>query len=229
MSIVNALKSLSNKVAAATRAVVDDIGAVRKQIDGKRWELEHATQAPLPPAEVKAERIPALVAERGAAWLREHGPALLAAGTYAHRALASPGADGYIELPNLSDWFGITCAADPARATALLSALIDRVGYEPGPASQDRPALITRLSRELADLEAAEEAAVDQAAAAGVKIEHRADVRQRREREARQRELDARRLADQSARQAALDARHQQERGRGGRSRYIESRGDVHP
>jgi hypothetical protein len=156
----------------ATTAAHELIAERRRAIAAKRAELQRAEAGPRPPAEVIG-RFEAWVDELAAYQAREYGRGLVV-----HRfgsvskepgtgAPWGPGTEltwGFAALflgPELKQRF-----ADLVRATA----------YEAGPPAAERPALVERLRGELAQLEAEEEQLVDEAAAAGVTIAHRAPV-----------------------------------------------------
>lgn len=206
MTIASLLKSAAAKFAGATRDLKDELLKMRERIGATREQLRRLQEDRLPIAEVVRDVIPRVVAEAGAFWLQDRGNALLA-GNF---ALAAPSVTGSRQLPwAITDplpW-GAFCVAFPDQAAQLLEGLLRAVPYEEGLPSAERPALIERLTRELAELEAAEERFVDEAAEAGVVIEHRPEVITRRQNEARRLEREARDAAVRQEREAAINAR----------------------
>jgi hypothetical protein len=207
------ITSLRKKLSGATDAIHDEISRLRSQIAASKKALYHAEHAPVPVAEIVADRIPRLVAAHGRYWLDQRGMSLVRG----ERSLGSP-KPGEPTLPwtqNEPIPWGALCAANPQLATDLLRALVTQVSYEPGPATIERPALTESLMRGLMTLEAAEEALIDSAASSGVVIAHRPEVVQRRETERLRQEREAQAVAARKAREVALNASHAEEAGRG--------------
>ncbi len=221
MGIINRVKDLGARFTAATREAREEITEMRERIKALRREINALRYAPVPAAEIH-ERAREAVAARGARWLEEHGRGLFGTAENRWRPLGTYAAEGHHKLPRgiETDLFGFMCAANPDHALQLLDGLVAATPFEAGPPSDERPALIARLERELAELEAAEEAAIDEACAAGVTIAHRADVVQRRATEANKREMDERAADDRRRRQDLLD-RDAAERAHVGRSEYL--------
>lgn len=227
--------STSPNIQDIRRALADALQTMRAQITNFRDKIA-ALRAelalldrPIPLEEVRA-RIPGVVAERGRAWLDVHGTALIFSGHESYPALAAPDVPGSVRLPDglEHDWLGALCAGDPARAEAMLSTLVSRVEYQPGPPASERAARRAELETELANIEAAEEQAIDAAAEAGLLIAHREEVTQRRANEARAQELEARAVAYRAERQAELDAQLDQPAAhRSAVSQYIASGGKL--
>ena len=200
------LKRVKAQLSQAVQTAKGQITDLRGEIGRLRKELAHAQRSPLPLSDIEP-RIAESVQQAGARWLAEHGEILVRSeggiGTYqakyGGRLPFTPGEP----LP-----FGLLCAARPDETAALLCDLFEQVPYEAGPAAAERPALIERLERELAEAEQVEEAAVDEAAAAGVVIAHRPEVVARRRAEAAAREREEREVADRARRQEALDTEH---------------------
>lgn len=216
----NLIATFRTKLAEATTNARLEIDAIRATITGLQRRLEIVTNGPLPAADVRV-KIRACVDASAQYFVREHQAHGILFGS---EGLARPD----IQAQRFSSRVGGTamswdalCVADRKRAVAHLEALIAGVDYEAGPPLAERPALLAQLTRELQELEAAEEQAVDEAVAAGVSIEHRPEVRERREQEARtraeQERIDA--VTDANARQAAIDRQHAQRTA--GRSQYI--------
>lgn len=210
MSTVEKMKSLAKKLTSATSTIVDEIGKARREIAEKRRELQHATDAPVPISEI-VERIQAHVREVGAVWLAEYGSSLISG----DRGAGSP-PWSYTGSP---PW-GAICASDPDYAVSFLRWIAERVPYEPGPASAERPEIIRRLELELAEIELLEENLIDDAAGAGVNVAHRPEVIQRRDAEARQRHHEERAAEARLERQKFLDDAHAR-RPRTGLSEYL--------
>lgn len=226
MSVTRALGELRKKLAASMKGVQDEIAALRDKIKQTRAQLLEAQNLPLPIDEIIA-RIPAVVAEHAAWWLDRNGSALVWGNA---RALGVPKLTGSITLPwsmtEAVSW-AMLCASHPKFAGEVLSNLVRRVEYTPGPASSERPAIVERLTAELAELEAAEEAVIDEAVANGVVIQHRPEVVERRTAEAERKKREAEAVAARQAREAALNAAHEAARRRrreeGTPSSYLES------
>ena len=83
--------------------------------------------------------------------------------------------------------------------------------------------MIARLEGELAELEGAEERLIYDAREAGVNIEHRTEVTQRRDQEARGRQLEEEKIANRKARDGAREEWYAAPRRRAGHSRYLQS------
>jgi hypothetical protein len=231
--IVGGMKAIGAKLAGAVKAageVSNEVARLRAAIVEKRRELLHASEAPVPPADM-GPRIAAHVREAGQVWLDSWGKGVI----LGEGGLADPKLRGSVRLPwsiNAAPPWGAICASDPAGAEAFLSGIVARLAYEPGPAVSGRPALIARIEADLAELELSEVLLVDEAGAAGVVIEHRPEVLERRANEARRREIEERSAAERRQRQGALDARHETRRSRlitidadargGARSAYLE-------
>lgn len=218
MSLTQTVRDLTSRLSSATRDAQQQIVNLRARIRESAQRLREAEDCPLPLDELVEDRIPTLVAQAGRGWLQQHGGILL----HGQRSIGSPKPGG-AQLPWVGSEpmpFGAVCAADPELASAMLAALVGQVEYQAGPRSTDRPALIANLRAQLAELEAAEETAVDDASASGLQIEHRPEVMQRREQVARQRQLEEAALRDRRERQAALD-RAAAERTGPVRSKYI--------
>lgn len=209
MNTADTLSAITVQAVAAAAAVRTEIETLRARITAARARVEQAEHAPLPPADIHA-RIAAAVADLGAAWLTAHGSGLLRSSRYGG-AVGEVGRPGSISLPDgLSDWFGVLCVASAPEAEGILRALVDRLEFTPGTTAAERPAHLARLRAELAEVEAAEEAAIDAAAAVGITVAHRPEVVTRRENERRERELIEERAADVHRRQAQLEAWRQQ-------------------
>ena len=88
--------------------------------------------------------------------------------------------------------------------------------YQAGPLEAARPALIARLRAERAELEAAEEQLIDDAAAAGIVIEHRPEVQHRRREAAYKQKRDDEQLEQRRLAEAAVNERAQANRVSGG-------------
>lgn len=202
-SVIDKFKTLARTLTSAATTMTDAIAQRRQQIVEKAKEVQHARTDLIPVSEIIETRIPETVHEAGAYAIADLGPILI-------QGIGAPVLGGSVRLPwdpkSPLEW-RVICAAMPETAIAILTALVRQIQYEPGPSSAERPATIERLERELAALEIEEEAAVDQACAAGVQIAHRAEVIARRQAEARQRELVEAATADRRRRQEAIDAK----------------------
>jgi hypothetical protein len=213
MGIVESLLGLKAKISRATSAIGDEIARLRAAIVEKRHTLKRMKNAAVPLEEIDV-RIRDYVDLAGNWWLTHYGSGLI----HSERALGDPDLKGAPRLPwtlNEPLPWAAYCAAAPGAAVEILTALVRRVPFEAGPPSSARAGLVAQLEADLAALERAEEEAIDAANAAGIAIEHRADVAQRRTQEAESRRREEESVADRRRRQTALDAAH------GPRSRRI--------
>jgi hypothetical protein len=80
--------------------------------------------------------------------------------------------------------------------------------YHDGLPAAERPAVIARLQAELEAAKAAEEALVDEMNGAGLAVEHRPDVRERRDRAERDRTSRDREAEARAERETRLNERH---------------------
>jgi hypothetical protein len=148
----------------------------------------------------EAER---LVDETGQWWAKDHGQGFLQrlAGRLSDVELrgGTTTAPSYAQLP-FSPLepvpFGAACFFQASEWKTAFRAAITSADYESGTPRADRPALLERLAKELAELEGIEEGLVDAMAASGIAVPHRPEVAQRREREARAAELKAQKERD---------------------------------
>lgn len=196
------LKEIFNQFRSAADTAQRGIAKLRAEIPEKRRAITSATGAPLPIEDVD-RRIDALVDGRRAAWLKEQHGALV-------RAIGNPRERE--KLPR--DWHDTVtwlelCGLFPELVKAQLHAAVRALPYEAGPAEADRARVVAKLERELQELEQTEEAAIDEAAAAGVVIAHRSEVVERRETERLHRERHERAAADRQRREAAINERHE--------------------
>lgn len=209
-------KRLAGDIQKATAGVTSSIQDMRAKIAALQEQSTREARAYLPRVEIEA-RIAEEIQDAGRAWLKDHNRIVL-------RKLGNP---DRCEAPlrwNAEVPWGLLCAAQPQFAAALLSGVIDLAPYEPGSPSAERPRLVARIERELAEAEKAEEAAIDEAIAAGIVVEHRPEVVARRERERAERERAEAAAADALARQHDIDAR--MPRSRVSHSQYLkEARG----
>ncbi len=205
MTIAQTVSAIRNKLTRATSSVTSEISQLREQIKTKRQELKFTRQSPLP-AEDLRKRIAEQVQTAGTRWLEGHVGSL---GGAEHAITAWQPRLRRIRLPELNSWDAL-CASAPQEAQARLERLcasaLER--FPAGPRAADRPALIERLEAELAELEVAEETVIDEAAAAGVHVEHRVEVRQRRARRAEADEQARHAVENREGRQRALDEAH---------------------
>jgi hypothetical protein len=198
MSWKDAIKRLTGakaNILAATEDMQRQRAAILETITRLRGEQESARTALPPPAELVATAA-RLVDETGAHWARDHGGGLLRhlAGQVSPGLLA--GRDTAVELRPILPFafheplpFGALCFLQPSE---LKTALREAVP------TAERPAVLERLGRELAEVEALEDALVDELTAAGLTVAHRPEVAARRERETRAREVEAQRARDRA-------------------------------
>ena len=198
--MIEELKQLGRKFKNAISSARDEIVRLREQIDSHEREITRIDRAPLPLSDQES-RLRETVAATGAAFLKEFRYEILGS----NYALGSPHALR-VRLPKekLASW-ACLCASDPEAAVALVLNLVKKLEFEPGPSAAERPALIASLTRDLEQLEAIEETAVGDARANGLDMNHRPKVLQRRENEARARELEEREVERRRIRQAEID------------------------
>lgn len=219
--IIDMLKSARTNLTRGVSAVTESVLELRNSINAKGHELAALLDASLPLPEAQ-ERIQAHVRFAGEAWLKDWGASMLSdRGVAVHDPQWDPREPSrYMpSVPwqvNASPPWGALCAADPDAAAAMLMNLLRRLkesgAYVEGPPAAARPAMVAKLEDELAKLEATEETIIDEAAAAGVVIEHRLEVVQRREQETSRRKNEAAAIADRQEREAALNARKREPR-----------------
>jgi hypothetical protein len=191
------LTGMKTDLAQAAQDLRQGLDSAREGLAAKREELDRVQRLPGPPAEV----IAGLEREVDAAnehYGKEHGRQLLlrSAGLLVPAHLA--GRDTAVpsrrpELPfDLSRplTFGEHAFLFPEAVKQALRQMVLAADYEAGPPAEARGPLLERLSREVAELEQAEEALVDELAAAGVQVPHRVEVQARRTAEERQRQRD---------------------------------------
>jgi hypothetical protein len=229
MNIIQNVKAIAERLTSATRTVHEEIGAMRAPLKELPREIRRLGNAPIPADEIR-ERIRDAVHARGAAWLRDHGTELFhMSERFADRDALALGSYSpvtrHAQFPPAieADPVGYRCATEPEAEIRRLFAMLEAVPFEPGPPSAARPELIARKQQELAELGQAEEIAIDELAAAGVVIQHRPEVLQRRARERETEKIEESAVADRKARQVALDADAADKAGRGriAQSEYI--------
>ncbi len=223
MNLAKALSDMKAKLSRATQTVEHELAALRQRISETRKARDHARRAPRPVEEIIANRIPEAVASAATIWLREWGSILV----HSERALGAP-TSGWVSLP----WtygapvpWGALCAGCPDLATEILTGLVRQVEYQPGPASSERPAVVAQLEAELAEMEAAEESMVDAMREHGLTVEHRPEVKQRREEERSRREREEQAVRFRVARETAINRAHAERAAEpgGGPSPYLEA------
>lgn len=199
------LKDVKATLAAATRAAVSEINEGRAKLEAKSKELAAVETARLPLKEAKLNA-EAFVTATGDSWLKRFG-GLLLSGPTGGRALADPkpGRPGVFHEAT-EDLWGLTCASDPARATAMLSTVLERLAYTEGPAAADRPAAAARLKKEIAALEAEDVRRTDEAIDAGLSVTHRPAVIEARAEERRRAERNSYDDRLRAERERAIDA-----------------------
>lgn len=210
------LKNFGAKFRSAIGSASDEILQLRNAMVAKKREIEMLRALPVPPAEVEA-RVRVKVHEEGELFLRRFRSNVTAASAPSSKEPAKPlqgrgicvasATARSVRLPDGMGSWPALCAADPEAAVAHVMALVRLLKLEHGPAAADRPALIDAMIRELAELEATEEAAVDEAIGLGLKLEHRPAVVQRRatEAERKKRILENEAALARPERQAAID------------------------
>jgi len=212
MTIADTLRKITATLSRTTKSLVDELADMRARIVKLREQVQYNERSPIPVAEVVANVVPTVIADAALLWRRDYGDSLWSG----LQSLASPSAIGSRTLPwNLDSalpW-GAVCVSDPAGAARILEGLVKNIRYEAGPPSSERPAILDRLMRELAELETGEERFVDEAAAAGVQIRHRPEVEAARQQEARRVELQAAAQAERARQEAEIDRRQRLPRG----------------
>ncbi len=219
MNLATSINSIRKKLTSATADITNEIAQLRKQIAEKRKEIAHVEGAPLSIAEIEI-RAQEIVKKAGEWWTGEYGSGII----FGEDVLGAPNPSRDIRLPWWShggpSWEA-QCAGEPERCVLFLVSLARQIEFEPGPPLEERPHILEALEAELSKIEAGEERIIDEANSAGVTIAHRSEVVQRRDQEARGRQLEEEKLAARKARQDALDRSYVQSRSV--RSRYIES------
>jgi hypothetical protein len=206
MNVKSTLQRLVGMKSAITTTAQDlrqGLDTARAELAAKRAELDRVQRLPGPPAEVIAG-LERAVDEYREHHAKEYGPQLLmrSAGLLVPAHLA--GRDTAVpsrrpELPfepSRPLTYGEQLFLHPEQEKAALRAMVLAQDYEAGPTAESRGPLLERLSREVAELDQAEEELVDELATAGVAVPHRAEVQARRDRAARAAELAEQRRKD---------------------------------
>lgn len=211
MNLLTKITGLGREIHDATSTVTTNLAKFREAIAAKTRELSDAKGLPVTKDEL-AERFCRMVDER-AAYFASGGRQ----GPYDFRPTAAsffapPGVWAVpqpVRVASVDDLFSVLCllAGDTLKAGAP-AAIARMEGWGEGMSATERPQTIARIERELAELEKAEEALVDEMNAAGIRVEHRPEVTQRRYAEARRKELADRAAENRRAREAALNQQH---------------------
>jgi hypothetical protein len=217
---MNVLGKIAERFTTAVRSLHQDLTTRREQIAAKRQERDHAQDGPLPRPEVLTrfnQSIDAMAAYQA----KEHVESLVVHhfGAAPHRTEGRP--PWVANTPVSWGFLALFCGDLLKARFAELAAAVE---YVPGPPAAARAALVARLEGELAELEAQEEQLIDQAAEAGVAIEHRAEVLERRQNEQRRAQLTEQAEAGRREREAAVNAGHATRASRVTRSSYLEPR-----
>lgn len=190
--------SLVEQVRSITQSVLDTIEEARAHLREKTTARETVRRAARPIEEVDLR---AWVDRRAAHWLDRHGKGMI----FAFLRHGKPPGAAMPGLDSASDALDLLCVGDADRVVALLARVlhqsIDATGVDVL-TTEARTAQLDALNREVADLEAADERAVDEALAAGLTVAHLPTVLRRREEAAH---ADAKRKRRQEL-EAALDA-----------------------
>lgn len=222
-NITRDLAGAAKSALAAALTMENHIREVREQISAKHRELDAARGEKIPRREL-VERFRAMVDERAARF----GRVPPAGQTWPNAAAMfrdlgdwrNPNAT--VEVRNMSELLDLLCfvAGDALKAGAprLLSIEV----WTDGLPASERPEAITRLEREVAQLEAAEEEAITLAAQANVVIARRPEVAARLQQEADASARQERWTAGQRERQAVIDQRPEGATSRSSVSAYIE-------
>lgn len=198
---ISKLANLTEQTRTVTKTVTEGIAEVRAAIAEKRRELVNAKDAPVPPAEL-AERIAAWLDARAERGINQYARSIPVTFGRPNETVTRVPYHLAGELDT-----AVLLALGVSTLKREIPALVARLSYTPGPPSSERPALVERLERELAELEGAEEAAIDAAAEAGVVVQHRPEVLARRASEAERRKRDELAASARAAREAAIAAR----------------------
>lgn len=225
MNLIEDMKAAAARLLNVNNTAVETLAQMRNGILEHRRTHQRIRAAHRPMAEVR-RNARAEVAEVAEFFRQGYGQTLL----HGERALTQPSVTNNFRLPwNLREplpW-GLLCWADPDLAERLLVTAIGKLyaqdGIEEGLPEADRARELLRLERELQEAEAAEEAAVDDAIAAGIGIAHRPEVVARRESEEQLRRRDEAAKRHAREREAAINARVGQPRNRFEPSHYLET------
>lgn len=201
-------ETASERATKARETVTETLAALRDGITGKRRELERARSAPAPRAEI-LQTFSARVDRFAAEYRAAHTHELLRVSFAARDPL---------------NWEQACVFLAPVLKSGMAETL-KSLDYTEGLPAVERPAEIERLTRELTELEQAEEQFVDGLLAQGIMVEHRHEVKQRRESERLRAEERAAADANRAAREAAINQHHAQQP-RMVRSAYVEPRKD---
>lgn len=188
-------RDVSGRVAELTEELRAAVGGLIDRITALRKRITFIESGLLPQVDFD-RRVKRYVARIGSRWLQDQGYGV----TLGEWGLLRPAvADDNVDMP----WYrndpipwGAICAAEPDRAEQIIRTLAAArpAQGEVGPPMAERPALLTALQAELADLQAAHERLVDDAARSGITLEHLPEVVERRRQEARDARLEAERL-----------------------------------
>jgi hypothetical protein len=205
-TLLASLGELNQQIAVGTEAAMAGLADLRAAIADKRKEIQYLRQAPPPRAEVEAGLL-ALLERR----YRDHHAQM-------HQrvlaAVASPGRGWPAPHPGEGYLMPLAEALLYAALKAGVPQYVTDMPYSPGEATESRPARIAALEAELAKLEASEVEVVDAMRSRGLAVEHRPEVRQRREQEARRQALQQEDEAERRAAEQRLDAAHAERAGK---------------
>ncbi len=178
--MLDEIRSHTESARRAIDALLGTLAAKRQRITEKHQEIERVRLAYIPDSELE-ERIAGVVELHAERWIARHALEL-------ERQLCAPGLQPkQVTLPRPEEMnsFDAVCAGAPDLAREMLRAIVARLSRagEAGLPSAERARVIEQLARELAALEADEEAVVDEALGLHVPgVEHRPDVLERRAR-----------------------------------------------
>lgn len=167
--------------------------SLRQYLTDKRKELGAATIAPMPPAELERELHVCIDKhlDRISQGSAPHVPTHVSKGRV-------PG-DLFEEI------FRVLLRDTLHDAVPKYIATLQ---YRHGAPFADRPRLVESITKEIARIEAEEEVLVDKLNSLGVAVQHRPEVKQRRETERVQKERAERLAANRRTREAAINERH---------------------
>lgn len=205
-TIIDKAKSWAQSLAGARSAVSQLHETEARLLDNLsqlRAKRDQLLSSRPPRADVIAN-MEAAVAQLGATWLENHGEYIVGnlaggldvgvrgdvAGIRAGR-LKSESFHPFDAFPSGNVSIDALCALAPTLVRESLKRIIDSARYEAGPPLTERAPRIAIIDAEIEELEREHAALVDQAEAAGIKIDHTAEERGRRAREsARRSQID---------------------------------------
>lgn len=177
MAILNGLKQLLGGATTAIRNVKGAESGLRAALDALAREESFLLSTPAVPSVVE-ENLPKLIADRGRLWTEAHVMDVVRAASGHIERSSGPAherpPDRVVE-PSLPDVPGVEpwrCALYPDQVFEGLRRVIQEKPYQGGPAVPTRPGRLDAIEEERATLQRRHAELVDEAAAAGVRLEH---------------------------------------------------------